>query len=86
MFYAIVAENGVGVVSAWDKVQHELIYLKGFRYPKRFNTFNEANEFALAHLATIAKGKKLPDDLPLNFVVKINMLDQLIVPFIILYE
>lgn len=86
MVYAIIAENAVGVMSTWDKAQHELLYLKGLRYPKKFHTYREANEFALAKLAAIAPGKRLPVDLSMNYVVKVDMLDPLIVPFNIRME
>lgn len=81
MIYAVISENGVGVFNSWERAKHELIYLKGFRHSKKFPTYYEANEYALAHLAIIAKGKRLPYDLSLNNIFKVDMLDPLILPF-----
>ena len=83
MSYAIISENGVEIVNDWEKAKHEMVYLKGFRYTKKFPSHKAANEFALAHLRSIAPGRKIPTDLPNNLFVSTDMLDPLVQPFTI---
>lgn len=80
-FYAVVAEDGVSVADSWAKAENAVLYLSGFRYPKGFGSFKDANEFALKHLREIAPGKKIPNDLPRNHVVRVSALEDLIIPF-----
>lgn len=83
MSYAIIAENGVEIVNDWEKVKHDLVYIPGFRYPKKFSSRKGATAFALNHLRSIAPGRKIPTDLPDNLFVSTDMLDPLVQPFTI---
>lgn len=74
-FYAVVGANGVAAVNSIEKADHEMIYLRGHRYMKKFVSFKEATDFALLHLATIAPQKKMPVELPLNYIVLASALD-----------
>lgn len=82
-YYAVVAENGVSATDSWPKAQNAVLYLSGFRYPKGFDSFKDANAFALDHLRKIAPGKRIPTDLPRNHIVRVSELEDLIVPFTI---
>jgi hypothetical protein len=82
-YYAVVGNDGVVVVNDIKKANREMAYLTGHRWMKRFNSFAEATEYALNHLAKCTPGKRQPMDLPLNFIVYTSALDDLIKPFTI---
>ena len=81
MNYAIVAENGVEVVNGWEKAKHDLVYIPGFRYPKKFSSREDATAFALNHLRSIAPDRRIPADLPCNLFIDVDTLDLMIKPF-----
>ena len=82
-YYAVISANAVGIFDNYYKACNQLNYLTGHRYPKSFISYYEASEYAMSHLASIATGKRLPEDFPLNFIVRAETLDSLIVPFLI---
>lgn len=80
-YYSVVSANAVGVVNKYEKAKRELVYLKGHRWINAFDSLEDATSYALNYLKELAPGKIIPADLPLNFIVYISELKDLIKPF-----
>ena len=81
VFYALFAQQQVGVFSDWDKAKKEQVYATGQRYVKKYLSYEVANSMALQHLKIIAPNKIMPTELPLNLLVRVRDLNDLIIPF-----
>ena len=75
-YYLVKGSNAVAVVQSWSHALRIQKYLKGFN-SKGYDTYNEANEAGLEHLAEIAPSYlPLPEHLTLGRVVAVSSLNK----------
>lgn len=75
-FYLVKGFNAVAVAPSWNRAQKLQKYFQGVNF-KGYNTYDEANEAGLEHLAEIAPSYlQLPEFLPLGRVVAVSSLNK----------
>lgn len=75
-YYLVKGSNAVAVVQSWSHANRIRKYVKGFNC-KGYDTYDEANEDGLEHLAEITPYYiPLPDFLTLGKVVSVSSLDE----------
>ena len=75
-YYLVKGSNAVAVVQSWPLALRIQKYFKGFN-SKGYNTYDEANEAGLEHLAEIAPSYlPLPEHLTLGRVVAVSSLNK----------
>ena len=75
-FYLVKGFNAVAVAQSWNQAQKIRKYFKGVNV-KGYNTYDEANEAGLEHLAEIAPSYlPLPEHLTLGRVVAVSSLNK----------
>ena len=75
-YYLVKGSNAVAVVQSWNQAQKIRKYFKGVNF-KGYDTYDEANEAGLEHLAEIAPSYlPLPEHLTLGRVVAVSSLNK----------
>lgn len=75
-YYLVKGSNAVAVVQSWSHALRIQKYFKGFN-SKGYDTYDEANEAGLEHLAEIAPSYlPLPEHLTLGRVVAVSSLNK----------
>ena len=75
-FYLVKGFNAVAVAPSWNRAQKLQKYFQGVNF-KGYNTYDEANEAGLEHLAEIAPSYlPLPEHLTLGRVVAVSSLNK----------
>lgn len=75
-FYLVKGFNAVAVAQSWNQAQKIQKYFKGVNF-KGYDTYDEANEAGLAHLAKITPSYiQLPEFLILGKVVSVTGLNK----------
>lgn len=67
-FYGVIGENGVAVMDSWERVLESKKYLRKITY-HGFDTFDEAENWALTMFAVRFPSLNMPHSLSLNWVV-----------------
>lgn len=75
-YYLVKGSDAVAVVQSWPHALRIQKYFKGFN-SKDYDTYDEANEAGLEHLAEIAPSYlQLPEHLTLGRVVAVSSLNK----------
>lgn len=76
-YYASVGDNAVIVVDSFERAKQMRTYLRGEKIIRKFDSFDEASDYALDHLAEFAPwGCPIPERCVLNRMVTISKLER----------
>ena len=74
-FYASVGDNAVIVTDSFERAKQMQTYLRGEKIIRKFDSFDEASDYALDHLVEYAPwGCPVPERCVLNRMVTISKL------------